>query len=756
MPTKAELLDIANQALAEGDEATANAAMDAIEKLSPTKAAKKISYREQALLSASTPSQMAAGQYIAANEQSKNEAETFMEGLRNTNPAQADILDSMSPFQKAAAGVGSGMADIYHGLPFTPENQNLAALNALEESSGGGTAARIAGQILPFAPAGIQASALKTLGGRILGSAAVGGSEGAAIASGTGGDTSDVVGGALLGSVVGAGAEAVSPYIVRGARALIKKVRGEPTQPLFDAAGNPSQELNEVLQQTGLRLEDLSAEAPVSEIARDFAGSGIEGRLAQVSDNLQVNPERLRAANELGVTPPIATLSDQSSVQEIAGAVAAAPGSKASEILNQYTSNLTKRAEDLIEEAGGDLDKGLVSNQLKEKIDTTIKNLATYGSTIYKKIDEAVPANTIVNASPLRAFLTNEAKKSQAGINGLSKVERDVYEKIQGKPTYFDIDKLRKDIGASIGRTEGTYITAPVAELKEMYKKLSALQEGAANQVGNGAGELWKQAKKIDIKKFDLQENSEFLFGKGNVGAVIPKVEASLKQLAKGDTKNFNQIISAVPSSQKGRVLTTAIDGLIRKTQVDGKTIDANGFTKWYGELSSSPTNKKALTDNLPAGADKSLDNLYLLTQGLANINKNKIKTGIVPETFKQIDRTDSLVGRLFNIADKASAAPVVGSVLGPGVRVVSNVAKMATKERTPAVQVADDLLASPEFRTAVLAQTKEKKIANLAEARLKKTEAYKAYMKEQNKSRAASISALGLIPYLMNEDEDQ
>jgi len=145
-----------------------------------------------------------------------------------------------------------------------------------------------------------------------------------------------------------------------------------------------------------------------------------------------------------------------------------------------------------------------------------------------------------------------------------------------------------------------------------MYAKLSDLQEGVANQVGAGAGNLWKQAKKLDIKRFDLQENSEFLFGQGNAGAVIPKVESSLKQLAKGDTKNFNKIIGAVPQSQKGRVLSTAIDGLIRKTQVDGKLIDANGFTKWYGELSSSPTNKKVLIDNLPDGAGKSLDNLYL------------------------------------------------------------------------------------------------------------------------------------------------
>lgn len=762
MATKAELLEIAKQAMEEGDEATAQAVMDDIEKMENNPVQSK-----------------------------QSESEKYMAGLRKTNPGQAAVLDDMgttdklqiyNPFgenvetpiplnagvAKTLANIGAGFTDAYYGLPGAGENPDLELSNSLEKASGiPGVVSRVIGQAAPFIPAGLAATGLKTtaqganiLGntarGRIIGSGAVTGAEAGTIAEGTGSTPLGVVGSALFGATLGAGIEAVSPYIVRAARALIQKVRGAPpVQPLFDDAGVPSQELTETLQQTGMTIDDLAAELPVDQMTREFSGSGMENRLSQVANEVQVNPERARAAQEMNLNAPVATLSDQSSVQEIAGATLAAPGSKASEIFRQYTDDLTKSAEELVQRAGGDLDKGLVSDELKDSMQSTIKKLADDSSEIYKQIDAAVPANTIVNAAPLRSKIAKEAEKSQQGIKGLSQVEQDVYKAIQGKPTYFDIDNLRRDIGASIGRTEGTYITAPVGKLKDMYAKLTQLQEGVADQIGGGAGELWKQAKKLDNSRFDLQENSEFLFGKGNIGSVIPKIETSLKQLAKGNTKGFNEAIAALPQAQKERVLSTAMDSLIRKTQIDGKSIDANGFTKWYGELSSSPTNKKALIDNLPEGAGKSLDNLYLLTQGLANVTKNKKSTGIVPETLKQIDKTDGLVAKLFNITDKAANAPVIGAAAGPTMRVVSNIAKMATKERTPAVQAADDLLASPEFKSAVLASTKEQKIAKIAEAKLKQTKEYKKYIQNQNKTRAASIASTGLIPFLMQDDSD-
>lgn len=728
------------------------------------------------------------GSQRMVDTQKDDSPEGYMAGLRMSNPGQAQVIDEMgtndklqiyNPFgenietpiplnagvTKTLANIGAGFTDTYHGLPGTGANPDLELSNQLEKASGiPGTISRVVGQAAPFIPAALGASALPTFGSRVLGSAAVGGTEAGTVASGTGSTPLGVAGSALFGTVLGGAIEAASPFIMRAARALIQKVKGAPpAQPLFDDAGVPSQELTETLQQTGMTIDDLAAELPADQMTREFAGSGMENRLSQVANEVQVNPERARAAQEMNLNAPVATLSDQSSVQEIAGATLAAPGSKASEIFRQYTDDLTKSAEELVQRAGGDLDKGLVSDDLKRNMNVAIDDMKNYSNTLYKEIGEKVRPDTIVNANsngtlfkiPLIQDILGKAKNAEKGISGLSTVYQDVFNKLKGRPTYFDLDNLRKDIGDSIGSQRGTYSTTPVAQLKEMYSKLTELQDSVINRVAPESLPVWNNAKRVDAKRYELQENSEFLFGDGNIGAVMPKVELSLKQLSKGNTKNFNEVVAALPESQKHRVMTSALDSVIRKTQVDGKSIDANGFTKWYGELSSSPTNKKALIDNLPEGVGKSLDNLYLLTQGLANVTKNKKSTGIVPETLKQIDKTDGLVAKLFNITDKAANAPIIGAAAGPSMRVVSNIAKMATKERTPAVTAADDLLSSPEFKSAVLASTKDQKIAKIAEAKLKQTKEYKNYIQNQNKTRAASIASTGLIPFLMQDDDE-
>jgi len=96
----------------------------------------------------------------------------------------------------------------------------------------------------------------------------------------------------------------------------------------------------------------------------------------------------------------------------------------------------------------------------------------------------------------------------------------------------------------------------------------------------------------------------------------------------------------------------------------------------------------------------------------------------------------------------------VISRVVGPSARIIANTAKMATKEKTPSIQAADELLASPEFRTAVFSMSDAKNKRAAAMKKLESTTAYKKYLQSQNKSRLASISSIGLIPFLAGEEE--
>lgn len=518
-----------------------------------------------------------------------------------------------------------------------------------------------------------------------------------------------------------------------------------------------SKESPRIAQAVEQAPKQISQAEKTADLTASFANAGMKNRIDEILKNVDVDPEKVDAANRLNIKSPLAVVSNNRSLQEIAGAIAASPGSKAAAELADFHQELTSSAQRLIKDAGGDIDKGLVSSELKDKMDSNIKLLKLQSSDIYKQIGDSVPAETIVNAKPLIKELNYRAGKSQRGIDGLSQVEQDVYKTLQGKPTYFDLDNLRKDIGESIGGFKGTYTTAPKAKLDDMYSKLTELQSGVADQVGAGAGKLWEQAKNLDKSRFDLQESSQFLFGKDLQGSVMPKVEQGLKQLAKGNSKTFNETLDSIPLGMRQRVLMSGLDSVINKTVQGESVISPAQFNTWYGDLSKSPTNKRLLHKNLPDGAGQRLDDLFKLSQGLQNVTSKVVRTGIVHDAFKNFDATGGLVDRLYNTAEKVSQVPIVGAAIGaPAIRVGSSILKMGQAKKTPAIQAADDLLSSSDFRSAVLDYQKSGKTISKAHKKLKISKELKNYIKYQSPKDAAKITSIGIIPYLVSQDEEE
>lgn len=666
---------------------------------------------------------------------------------------QKKNVESMSGGEKFLAGMGLGFSEVGRGVKrltgFGEENINAESDKALTENSGAALGGKIVGNALPFLPAGLASvgtSAMRNVGYQAL----VGGLEGSAVQAGSGGSTSDIVTGGLLGSAIGGGVQAVSPYVGRVLGSLAKKYGFGSADELIDPlTGAPNQSALDILAREGVDPATLNAPLQSAELATAPAIK----RGEEIAATMTMNPARVAAHEAAGISAPIAALTDDVAAQEMGGALAAVHGSRASEILTDYTKSLTDHAKKITEEAVGTLDSGAVNVALKQDMQDTIARLSSDSKVIYDQIDELVPKNTIVNAKPIVKEIQKLAANREKGISSLSGVEQDVFNTLKGKPTYADVDALRKKIGASIGSIKGHYVNEEAATLNRLYSQLSQVQEGVANQIGSGAGNLWKNAKELDVARFKLQDDSKYLFGEGLEGGATKKLEGAIKALSARDPKAFNQTIESIPESYRPKAVMTAMDSIMRKSYASGKELDANGFAKFWGELSESPTNKKMLTKHLPAGAKDRLDDMYIMAQGLTNITRNKTRTGIIPDAMKDFNQTKGLIGKLYGFSQKASLAP------DPMTRGLGVVADIASKTRTDAVKAADDMLASPEFRTAVLSTNKGPKVAKIAEARLKKTEAYKSYINELNRTNSKkavnAISSQGLIGYLLSGEEE-
>lgn len=693
---------------------------------------------------------------IQKNFPKANEDQYKGDKLQILNPF-GDNIETPIPLgggaEKFLQGVGLGLSEVGRGVKrltgFGEDNANAEFDKALTENSGAAAAGKIVGNALPFLPAGM-ASVGSGVARNIAYQAGVGGVEGATTTAGSGGSGSEIAASGLLGATVGGGVQAVSPYVGRLFGTLASKYGLKAPEELIDpTTGQATQRGREILAREGIPEETLTAPLQGAE----FATAPAIKRGEEIAATMKISPARLAAHEKAGIDAPIGALTDDVAAQEMTGALAAVHGSKASEKLDAYTKALTDHAKQITEESVGSLDSGAVSESLKASMQDTIETLKQDSKVIYDKLNELVPQNTIVNSKPILSDIQKRAANRQAGIEGLSAVERDVFETMKGKPTYADVDALRKKVGDSIGSFKGHYVNEDQATLNRLYSQLTQIQEGVANQVGSGAGELWKNAKKLDVQRFATQENSQFLFDQNLQGAVSKKMESAINLLSKREPKQFQNIIDKVPEDYKGKVLMSALDNVMRKSYATGDVVDANGFAKFWGELSRSPEYKYMLVKHLPEGSAERLDNMHIMAQGLANINRNKVKTGIIPDALKDFNQTNGLVGKLYGFAQKASIAP------SATMRAAGVIADVATKMRTDAVKAADDMMASPEFRAAVLSTDKGAKVAQIAEARLKKTAAYKNYITELNNSNAKktinAISSQGLISYLLSGDEN-
>jgi hypothetical protein len=183
--------------------------------------------------------------------------------------AMREVAAAEPWWNKLLISTGKGFTDTGRGARnllganIQPDETEKLAWEAMQEEAPiTSTIGEIIGQAAPFVPlslAAFAATASRGLGAKVLGQAAVGGLEGATIASGTGGDVGSSAG---IGAAISGGIEALNPVLGRISRQAFQRITGKvPKGVLVDPAGRPTDEMREALNQAGLTWEELTAQA---------------------------------------------------------------------------------------------------------------------------------------------------------------------------------------------------------------------------------------------------------------------------------------------------------------------------------------------------------------------------------------------------------------------------------------------------------------------------------------------------------------
>ena len=479
------------------------------------------------------------------------------------------------------------------------------------------------------------------------------------------------------------------------------------------------------------------------------------GAAGDVVEMIRPDIDFYRAAEELGISSePLASFASQNpQFRDIEQALASIPGNTLDPQGKAFISELSTKADNLITEYGGSLDKGGVSESFRQTAMDTIKGLEVKADDVYSALDSVIPKTTPVRATNTLDFIKQKAvelggteklsPKMKSLLNDLSSSQAKTKKGFShatgttvtpGKvtlPTHELLSQRRREVGQAIGKRSGSFRKEETGILKALYGRLASDQDAAASGIGGEALSISESAKGLIIQRKQLEDNLTNLIGKDLSKSITEIVGASVKGLPKGRLNQFNKRLAQIPEKQRSEVVLTALNDIFRGSGVDQQALNATQFSKFMDDLNRQPAAKKALYDALPPKSRKALNNIYKVSKGVSVALGQKIPTGRVLSLFEQ---ENGLLKKVMGKGLAWGTAKAAGG--GPSGMAAGAMVDEFLNQSTGKAKAASELLASPQFIDAIKVAVREGNIESgqisrqlaVAEKALAKSKAFKEW----------------------------
>jgi len=556
---------------------------------------------------------------LGGQQQASQQTDQKQELLNQLN---ADI----GPFQSAAIGIGRGLTDIGRAVGLADEEapivkQSLAELEGQRPITQ--NVGRAVGQSLPFLIPGVATGGIASTPLRIAAGATVGGLEGGAIAEGTGGN---VIEGTGIGGLIAGTAEALFPIISRLGGALVKRFKGSSPSAVFDTQGNPTQALEEALDQSGLTLDDLNQQAQL--------------QLTQQPSN--VLPEQAaRAAQfeQLGVTPTKAQVTREAADFQAQQEAAKSSG-RVRSALEQQEGLLTNKFDEAVTGTGGEAVTS--GSPVIDKVVNISTDLDNQISDLYK-----VARNISPSAKNVKMNKLGKALKDNAGSN---KITGGLIQAIRGElqqrgimgDKFKIIGKVDVDTAEEVRKVMNSFFNSTTDFGRQKLRDFkSALDEDVLSTAGKDVFNEARSAKAAFEKKLSRAKVSKFDSRKANL--VRDVLENKI---------NPDNFINDVVNSKKWRASDL-------KQLKDFTTDNGADLAPWNDLRAETLDSIKNLSFKGPedAAGNKALSRDGL-QRALQKIGTEKLKVIFEPEELK-------FLRDVMNVAKLKE--PVRGTALGKG-----------------------------------------------------------------------------------------
>jgi len=493
--------------------------------------------------------------------------------------------------------------------------------------------------------------------------------------------------------------------------------------------------------------EDIAREATLPE-ARTYEQIATDLRnknLADVAEDVRPDATIFRDGQELGVSLNPADYSTSEAFIRVQQALKSQPGSQMAAVEAENIAILGQRANELITEFGGELDRTITDVRVQGKMEGTIKELTDKSDDLYKRVADEIPTRAKSPMRAMNAYMTARMEQLGGDVSLLTRAERKMHRMLNADrpPPYGALDTLRRDIGDAYKRV-GPFKDDAAGTLDQVYRALITDQSGMAKAFN--VGEEFAAARKLVQTRKQVEKGAVDLFGREFAGSMVGKLTGAATAMTKGDLSQFKKMMNALPAEMRTSAAMTMLNDLFTQGARHKGDL-GQGFAKAYEGLNRNAGAKRELFKYLPPEAQRRFDAIGNVSQGIfrARSLENTSKTA---RDILQVLESGGMVQTVYGYARPAAQLATLG------VAQIGDLAAQAASKGATRAKRADALLSSNEFSRAVN-KAMEGSVKE-AEIMLKRSKVWQAFRGTLGEGTKAQLAAMGPIAWLTHQEPEE
>ena|GEM_PF-4148018 len=373
-------------------------------------------------------------------------------------------------------------------------------------------------------------------------------------------------------------------------------------------------------------------------LARRASGRGPGSGAAreELRSAVEADPTIVQAAEALGLELPADVFSANVQLRNLTGLARSQPGSAAEAQWQQTVANSARQVEESLTEMGASRDLAQLSDDVFTRMNSNMQALQRQGDELREAVNANLNMQSRVEATNLQDALAqtiNDLGGIEEATQAMTSQERRLLQALgvgetPKQPTYAYMDRLRREIGDALNNGTGPWADTERVTLQRYYNALAEDRiDHVARELGQDAANDLASSNRIFQAMFAAREEMTDLFGRDLDRGIGQQIRSVIAQGARGDTTNLRRMFSVLPEGMRSDVAFSGILANARSRGADGAFSFAN-FRNTYRSIRDNAPVYRELSRNMTEPQRTFLDNLYRVSENIADANSRLITTG--------------------------------------------------------------------------------------------------------------------------------